>query len=349
MEDPEYNKMLKTTGSISRNAIVALRNLKLPNIPECYHVAYDLYENNSQNIEAQLKVNNINPSDILNNVRGIYRKNIKHPQEKELTKFANRFHQLAKDTSTKVGEGRDQLKNYANYLKDVKPFLEPDSNSNILNVITLLIKETESVHLFANDLEQNLKEAQLEIEELRNEQIIMKELSKIDTLTGLLNRTGLDETFESSMLIEDNYPMSVLFVDIDHFKKFNDNYGHLVGDKVLTIISKVLRKNIKGIDLIARIGGEELIIILMKTKEIDAVSVADKLRQSVENVRIKNRKSKENIEKSTISIGVSSLMQDGNLIESIDRADKAMYKAKENGRNCVVSFSDMELLSNNKK
>ena len=337
MNDLEYKELMTSSGKASRQALMVLRDLKIPNIPSCYHVAYELCEESSLSLKKQMETNKGDPEKVLRDVQNIYFELIAKPQEKELKKFAKRFHQLVTSTSSSINQGQKHLNEYANYLKEIRPFLEPDSGADVLNITTLLIKETEAVRLHAKKMEKKLLDADLQIEQLKNQHFQMKELAHKDNLTGVLNRTGLNEAYRNAEVISDNFPMAVLVTDIDLFKEFNDKYGHLVGDSVLKVVSNNLQKNIKGIDIIARVGGEEFIILLMKTNKVDALKVAEKLRLVVERLRIKKRKSEEFIDRCTMSVGVAQLNNDCDFQDAIEKADKAMYKAKELGRNQVFS------------
>lgn len=335
MDPAEYNELMSSSGKISRQALMVLRDLEIPNIPACYHVAYELCEDSSSTLKKQMELNKGERGKVLSDVQNIYYELIAQPQEKELQKFADRFHQLVSSTSSSVNLGQKHLADYANYLKEIRPFLEPDSGADVLNVTTLLIKETESVRLHAKEMENKLQSANLQIEQLKDKHSQMKELVRRDSLTGVLNRTGLNDAFSQAEAISDNFPMAVLVADIDRFKVFNDKYGHLVGDSVLKVVSNSLQKNIKGIDIIARVGGEEFIILLMKTNEKDALKVAEKLRLIIEQLRIKKRKSEEYIDRCTLSIGIAQLQKDEEVYDAIEQADKAMYQAKKRGRNRV--------------
>lgn len=150
-----------------------------------------------------------------------------------------------------------------------------------------------------------------------------------DELTGLLNRHGLrDQLFHA---IENTRVMgihlSILFVDIDHFKQINDTRGHDAGDQILAKVAEVLAKNLRETDFAARWGGEEFIIVAQGIALESAVLLAEKLRQLV-------MKLPDNV---TCSFGVATLRGGGSIQETIELADKALYKAKENGRNRVES------------
>lgn len=340
MKNHSYKDMIKSSGRTSRQALTVLRNLQLPNIPPCYHVAYELCEGTDSKLQQQFSELSGDPTDILNDVQSIYYDLVALPQERELIQFSQRFHQLAQSMATSVKGGGNQLRDYANYLKDIKPFLKIGSDDEILDVTTLLIKETEAVHRYATELEDELKNASKHIDKLQEQYTRCREQSNRDHLTGTLNRSGLESAYEEIKMQEEFFPLSVLLVDIDRFKLFNDEYGHLVGDSVLKVIGSTLRKNIKGVDIISRFGGEEFIILLLNTGSTGASIVAEKLRKLVEDLRIKRRNSNEYLKTSTISIGISQLGTGGVLLDAIDEADKALYKAKDLGRNQVISQED---------
>jgi diguanylate cyclase (GGDEF)-like protein len=133
-----------------------------------------------------------------------------------------------------------------------------------------------------------------------------------------------------------NYRFSCLMIDIDHFKDYNDRYGHLVGDAILKEVSKSIKENIRQIDLIGRYGGEEFSIVLTETDKEKAQFVAERIRQAIEYKSI--RVYDEDL-KVTVSIGICEYPADGkNARELFDKADAALYQAKQEGRNRVCVY-----------
>jgi diguanylate cyclase (GGDEF)-like protein/PAS domain S-box-containing protein len=161
---------------------------------------------------------------------------------------------------------------------------------------------------------------------------LVEEISVRDHLTKLYNRVKLDEEFAKEILRSQRFghPLSIIVIDIDHFKSVNDTYGHLVGDSVLVNMAKLLEKNIRTIDILGRWGGEEFIIICPETESKDAYKLAEKIRQNVEKYEFTTVGNK------TASFGVSQYVTGENEQQLVDRADKALYKAKEEGRNKVI-------------
>jgi diguanylate cyclase len=131
-------------------------------------------------------------------------------------------------------------------------------------------------------------------------------------------------------------------LDIDYFKKFNDQYGHQVGDEVLRIVGAHLKKNLKGKDFPARYGGEEFIVLLPDTKLDKAYIVSEQIRDNISKKRLKIKKTGQVLGNITASLGVSEIREEDTAISVVERADSALYLAKNSGRNNVKSEKDFE-------
>ncbi len=130
---------------------------------------------------------------------------------------------------------------------------------------------------------------------------------------------------------------SLIFFDIDHFKKINDTYGHLVGDEVLKGVAKIIESHVRAKDIVARWGGEEIAVLLLGANEEHAKIKADEIRVAVEDFKFEG---KENISV-TVSAGISSFDEGLDQKAILERADQALYKAKNSGRNRVVAYSQL--------
>ena len=141
-------------------------------------------------------------------------------------------------------------------------------------------------------------------------------------------------------LIAEGEQVSVLLCDIDHFKKFNDSFGHQTGDQVLRLVANCLSDNVKGRDTAARYGGEEFIVLLRGIALKDATRIADQIRATVETKKLVKKSTGEILGSITISVGVAQFRVDETIENVVRRADACLYGAKHNGRNLVVDETD---------
>jgi diguanylate cyclase (GGDEF)-like protein len=173
---------------------------------------------------------------------------------------------------------------------------------------------------------------------------VLKRLATTDPLTGALNRRHFMELMSREQRRAERYNavFSVLMIDIDHFKRVNDTYGHQVGDQAIQAMSDACQKALRPTDLLARYGGEEFIITLTHTDQPGAAKVAERLRESVAEIELPTE---QGVLKFTISVGVSTFFKRSLLEEIIGRADQALYQAKTSGRNrvCLAPGPDTQL------
>lgn len=164
-----------------------------------------------------------------------------------------------------------------------------------------------------------------------------KQLSITDALTNLYNRRYFETTFarEFARAKRYNSQLSLVVVDIDWFKKINDTYGHSCGDYVLRELSWLMAENFRQTDIIFRYGGEEFVILLTETDGKSAIIPVERLRRAVEDNKFKFKGVELNV---TISAGISSNKDVNEVSQMFDNADKALYQAKEEGRNRVRTF-----------
>ena len=211
-----------------------------------------------------------------------------------------------------------------------------DSHSSLENIVAYLLASTNSMQLSMAQMKQQIQESRLEITALQEKLERATAESLTDPLTGLTNRKGLTTAVEKLAISADtNSAPCLLMIDIDHFKKINDTFGHLLGDKVIQVVAETLKKQIKGKDTAARYGGEEFCVMLPETALKDAVKVADNIRFAIEKTRIKRSSDDQEICRVTISLGVARLQPGESITALFERADGAMYRSKNDGRNRV--------------
>jgi diguanylate cyclase len=209
-------------------------------------------------------------------------------------------------------------------------------------IIADLMASTRNMSRLNGKLSEQLGEAKTEVIELREALESIRTESQIDPVTTLANRmffdTALADALRHAQRTGDE--LAVLMTDIDHFKKFNDTYGHLTGDQVLRLVAMSIKQNVKGLDTAARFGGEEFAIILPGCNLRGAIQVAEQVRKAVMSRELVKRSTGENLGRVTISIGVATFRKEDTSTTIIERADTALYAAKRNGRNMVLAETD---------
>lgn len=328
---------LKESGSISRKALSWLRDHKLPTEPICYHVAYELFQSHDPDLKQRLECLGDTHAEQLANIQQIYHDFVVARLEHNLNQFSQKIDNIANQTVVSVSTTQTHLKSFSATLEEIQPLISSTSGDAKINVITLLIDETEKTHQYAEVLEEKLQAAVEEIRDLQQEHMAFRDRANRDALTQVLNRSGLKHAFESIAGSETTYPAVLMLADIDHFKSFNDEHGHLVGDSVLKVVATTLQNQIKHSDILARFGGEEFLILLPNTKLENGLIVAESLRKQIESLTIKKRNSTENLRRITLSIGISSLLENQTFNDAVEKADQALYRAKQRGRNCIVN------------
>jgi diguanylate cyclase len=229
-------------------------------------------------------------------------------------------------------------KSYDEKLHDtVATVASVEHKSDLTPTVEELIKATEDMARENCALKEQLELSKSRSEELSNEIERIRMESLADPVTQIGNRQYFDEALGKAIAKanENAAPLTLLFVDIDHFKRINDRFGHQVGDDVLRLVASKLKGGVRDGE-VARYGGEEFGIILYnKSREIGGV-IAERIREVVEMVAMKDRSSGIPLGRVTVSIGVAELNRQSSSTDLIRRADAALYAAKRKGRNCVV-------------
>jgi diguanylate cyclase len=215
----------------------------------------------------------------------------------------------------------------------------------IRSIIEGLVETVKDMETSNKTLESRLTESKQEITQLQQNLETVRTESLTDPLTTVANRKCFDEALEKALSAsnERDEPMSLIMADIDHFKTFNDTYGHLTGDQVLRLVAVAMKQNVKGQDLVARYGGEEFAIILPDTTLRAATTVADYIRRAVMGKELMKRSTREHLGRVTISCGVATLHRGDTPQSLIERTDSCLYAAKRNGRNAVVCETDPDV------
>ncbi len=215
------------------------------------------------------------------------------------------------------------------------------SPADMRKLMNTLLTATRQMEKRTKSLEQELQKSSTQVHELRSTLDNVRKETLIDPLTAIGNRKAFDVALAAAeKQAEGGEPISLLICDIDHFKKFNDTWGHQTGDQVLRVVAGCLSENIKGRDMAARYGGEEFGLVLRGATLEGAILVAEQIRQSVEGHRLVKKSTGDILGTMTISIGVAQFGAHEAAESVIRRADSCLYGAKHNGRNLVIAEND---------
>ncbi|HEX5392768.1 MAG TPA: GGDEF domain-containing protein [Rhodocyclaceae bacterium] len=268
----------------------------------------------------------------------IYRQFVAELDEEAARRVAQGFQQVLVDVGRSVDQAGDQASRFGRSLEQWEADLQDDAPPSQSESRKQVLQDTRQMQDTMSVLKESLNESRQEVERLRREVARARMDSLSDSLTGLANRKGFDQALEACLASQPNAEAgpSLLVADIDNFKQINDNYGHLFGDRVIRMVADILKANVKGKDMAARYGGEEFVVLLPDTPLEGAQALAEKIRTTIAAGRIRRQDSNQTLAKVTTSLGVSTYRQGESANEFFDRADKALYVSKEEGRNRVT-------------
>lgn len=205
-------------------------------------------------------------------------------------------------------------------------------------IMQQLMQDTRAMIKNNAQVQARMQETNEEIAKMKVELEAVKATAEKDSLTGLKNRGAFDKAVGQLLNDEASNNATLIMLDIDHFKRINDNYGHLVGDRVIRYVSALLKQIVGEDHHIARYGGEEFAVIIKNSSVKEVLPIAEKIRGSMANSKLQRKGSGETIGQVTLSVGLTSVKPNDDIETFIDRADKALYEAKQTGRDKVVSI-----------
>jgi diguanylate cyclase len=324
------------TGEISRQVLDRIEQLGLKPIPRVYELWFRYFQADPEIVRA-IDAHQ-GPLDEISCHKFYKRYLSETAVDDAIKKISDQLHQAINDIAAMMNSVRLATSEYGDTLVEVKEEIEnAETLESLSGVISDIVEYTKMMVQKNQKLEVQLTSSLIQVADLRKSLDNVKKESMTDDLTGLANRKAFDKQIhdwveETSILGGD---LCLLMLDIDHFKEFNDTYGHQTGDQILRLVARTLTDGVKGRDLTARFGGEEFAIILPETSLQDSIKLAETLRRSLENKEVINRITNKNLGRITLSIGVAQYIIGESVTDFIERADAAMYEAKKAGRNQV--------------
>lgn len=267
----------------------------------------------------------------------LYHRFVAEMDAEQAERISKDFRRVISDINHSATQAGEQAGKFGNSLERWSENLS--QQSSIEEGIHELLGDTRNMQATVSLLQEQLLASQREIEQLKQEVTRAREDALVDSLTGLANRRGFEQTLASCLdgvNVHQAPSPCLMIADIDNFKRVNDTYGHLFGDKVIRSVAQVLHQSIKGKDMAARYGGEEFVILLPDTPLQGAQSLAESIRATIEKGRIKRNDADKVLAQVTISLGVASFKAGETASDFVARADQALYDSKEQGRNRVT-------------
>lgn len=342
MADPAQETPLQKARAAGMQAIELLLEHALPPTPLNYAVAYEYLHGSQADLNGFLD-NHLRAGKPLDDIllQDLYERFIAAERHKQFQGMRNDLHSLLQALMQTMSETNHSSVEYQRELESSIHRLGMDLDQTALRDIAAdMITAASTANEQNSKLQEHLSAAQQETEQLRAELEAQRREAMIDPLTGLFNRRAMDHHLE--YLWEEDRELSVLVMDIDHFKRINDSYGHAVGDIVIRNVADVVRKCIRGEDIAVRYGGEEFLVLLPNTRLEGAVTVAETIRRRIEALRLVRKNDSFALDPFTISLGVAKRQGVDDRDSLFERADKALYLAKSNGRNQVMHENHLQ-------
>ncbi|WP_025899113.1 GGDEF domain-containing protein [Sneathiella glossodoripedis] len=268
----------------------------------------------------------------------IYNEFFSHEKESREIRETNRLIQQSMEAALQeIRSSTSGLENYGERLEIFADTADELSVSDLQETVKIVVAETRAMSEQSKNLNKSLQKASDEIEDLKARLEQVENESLTDPLTGIANRKKFDRELlrATSKAKFSNESLCLVMSDIDHFKKFNDEHGHVFGDQVLKLVATTLDSGLSDAGIAARYGGEEFGIILPNTSLAKARQFAEKLRQNVSAKKLVKRNSGDDVGKITMSFGVAKYVTGEDMDKFVARADTALYCAKHKGRNQV--------------
>ncbi len=336
----KYSHTLEESSEYLRLTLKYLGQYQLPCDPANYRLWYEYVSGHNKPLSQAINnfVNNEQPitPEIC---KSLYKRYIVDSNKALLDKVRSRTQNILSEIIRHVVETGGDISRYNDKLDDFAQQIveDIDNNQSLRGLIGDIISDTRDVGHSTSHLQSRLHTISQEVDTLRGDLEKARQQATTDPLTGIANRRAFDAKLSKETMLARNEDrqLSMLLLDIDHFKAINDNHGHLVGDKVLVATAEHIKDCIKGRDFLARFGGEEFVVILPDTDLAGATIVAEKIRSSFAAINWpqKNINACLNV---TISIGVSTYLVGEAWDTFVNRADTALYACKNSGRNRVA-------------
>ncbi len=338
----QYTHDKKTAREYAEQALERINKDNLPATPDIYELWYAYFSGQNAEVTRAIDILIANQQVVTEDrCRELHMRFLSEARTEETVRRAgDQINATLKSVSGMVHDVRSATASYSGKLGDVSAKVAKIKDTSELKaVVNEMLNDTNDMISRNQKLEAELEKSSSVMAELQRDLESVRKEAMTDGLTGLANRKAFDAAIQriANESKESATIFSLLMIDIDYFKNFNDNFGHQIGDQVLRLVARTLTDGVKGRDISARYGGEEFAIILPETPLDAGVHVANALRKAVATKDVINRNTGEKLGRITMSVGVAEYKSAENITDLIERADAALYTAKHNGRNQVAA------------
>jgi len=333
---PIYRHVAQHAYENLRQALPLINKHKTPVNPVNYAVWYEYVSGENQQLNTAIDFHLNNNETITEAItQSLYEEFVLMGMPERIEKTNNGMRLIVDNTLRNLNIAETKAGACASGLTKSHALLENLNNVDELKgLMSDILSQTQILTESSHDLKQELTKSTQDIASLKSELEQVKKSAMVDALTGLLNRGAFNQELEK-LCLQDDKKVSLVLFDLDNFKSLNDNHGHLLGDKVLKFFAGILKKYGNNIHPVARYGGEEMAMLTIDSSPQDVIQIADAIRISLANSKLKKKGSDQAIGQVTVSIGISTLVVGDTPNKIIDRADQALYLSKANGRNQI--------------
>ena len=340
-----YTEERNQAGEFLRLALNHMARHNLPANPVNYTVWYEYASGKNAKLTKAIN-QSLETAAPLNGpkIETLYQKFVADGDRIVISKLLTQISLMLRDITSHVSETGGDLAGHGTRLSELATQVgEAENFSEVKEIVNEMLDETKALVQSGKRLQTRMKISADDLKQLQDELEKSQQEAQTDTLTTLINRRGLEKRFELERIRarQNDAAFSIIMVDVDHFKKVNDNFGHLVGDSLLRSLARLLKDHIRKNDIAARYGGEEFLILLPETDIDGALAVGNKIRQTLSGREWKIKDSGKNMGKITVSMGIALYKFNEAEEVLVKRADDALYLAKESGRDKIVTENDL--------
>lgn len=337
MADHEFERAM----GYANSALDLLKKSGIPPYPQFYELLYTYATGVNPSLNQRINaLFSVGESPTATLAETLYNEFLKSDFNDRMSTVSERMQARIEAVHAAIDDAVTTASSYSGSLRAAQNDLQSEISEDALKLLAnRLLADTRRMQETNRALEQKLEASRADIASLQRDLDDVRRESLLDPLTKIANRKSFDDGLRAAIVEarQTGNPLCLILADIDHFKSFNDTFGHQTGDQVLRLVAMTIKSNIKGRDLAARYGGEEFVAVLPSTDLKGATIVAENVRQAIYGKELLKRSTNEKLGRITASFGIACFGPADTATSLIERADRCLYAAKHAGRNRVVT------------